>query len=62
MDDPKNPNKIIEETYEDLDMAEVVDFDKYEGMLYSEMMDDINDLTSEIVFDPDYIPQDDEDE
>lgn len=62
MDDPKNPNKIIEETYEDLDMAEVVDFDKYEGMLYSEMADDINELTSEIVFDPDYIPQDDEDE
>lgn len=62
MDDPKNPNKIIEETYEDLGMAEVVDFDKYEGMLYSEMADDINELTSEIVFDPDYIPQDDEDE
>jgi hypothetical protein len=62
MDDPKNPNEIIEETYEDLDMAEVVDFDKYEGMLYSEMMDDINDLTCEIVFDPDYIPEDDEDE
>jgi len=47
----KNPNEINEETYEDLNMAEIVDFDKYEGMLYSELAD--CDATSEIIFEDD---------
>ena len=63
MDDlttPSDPRDIITETYEDSDMAYIVDFDKYEEMLYNEMEEDLRDLTAELVFDDEWEPEDEE--
>lgn len=63
MDDlttPSDPRDIITETYEDSDMAYIVDFDKYEEMLYCEMEEDLRDLTAELVFDDEWEPEDEE--
>ena len=54
---PADPRDIISTTYEDPDMAYIVDFDKYEDMLYSELEEELRDMTSEIVMDEDYDPE-----
>jgi hypothetical protein len=44
-----DPRDVITETYEDLDMAEIVDFDRYEEMIYDDLEEREREMVCEII-------------
>jgi len=44
-----DPRDVITETYEDLDMAEIVDFDRYEEMIYDDLEEREREMVREII-------------
>jgi hypothetical protein len=44
-----DPRDVITETYEDLDVAEIVDFDRYEEMIYDDLEEREREMVCEII-------------